>query len=170
VVNALSGRIACLPAAAPSAALSQPPASTGVAHAVAPLSAALSPSHTGSPGLPGAKSPNKQKGKGRRRSTQHNSTNGANTAVAPPEALKPSRSHDRPDASQPLVAPAPPARLQIPGTSLEWLLDTVANSPDGNMQKELLSALVAHHWHQRCFVEGAIAVVPLLGRRVLLQV
>jgi hypothetical protein len=60
--------------------------------------------------------------------------------------------------------------LALPGTSLEWLLDTVANSAEDSSQRKLLSTLVSYHWHKRSFLPGALVVMPLLGRRVILQV
>lgn len=69
---------------------------------------------------------------------------------------------------------APPAtphqQVTLSGTSLEWLLETVVECAVDDVQRQLLGALVAQHWHKRCFRCGMVVVMPLLGRRVLLEV
>lgn len=60
--------------------------------------------------------------------------------------------------------------MQLSGTSLEWLLDTIANSDVESVQRKLLSTLIGYHWHKRCFRAGTLAIAPLLGRRVILEV
>lgn len=71
------------------------------------------------------------------------------------------------DAAVPTVTER---QLSLSGTSLEWLLETVVDCLADDVQRQLLGALVAHHWHNRCFRCGTIVVMPLLGRRVLLEV
>lgn len=58
----------------------------------------------------------------------------------------------------------------LSGTSLEWLLETLAQSAPGDPNLQLLSQLAARHWHRRRFLLGNIVALPLLGRRVLLEV
>lgn len=123
VLNAESGRIACLPARVP-----QP----------APA-----------PAIYPAATPEKTGGKKGRR----------NSAATPDLTSPPAH------APEPSLEP-----LTVPGTSLEWLLDTVAHTSTDSSQRKLLGSLICHHWHRRCFSPGAVAVMPLLGRRVLLEV
>lgn len=58
----------------------------------------------------------------------------------------------------------------LSGTSLEWLLETLSQSSPGDPNLQLLSQLAARHWHRRRFLLGNIVALPLLGRRVLLEV
>jgi hypothetical protein len=123
VLNADTGRIACLPARVPLPAPAPP--------------------------IYPAKTPEKTGGKKGRR----------NSAATP-------------DLT-PLPPPTPELTLKpltLPGSSLEWLLDTVAHTDSESSQRKLLGSLICHHWHRRCFSPGAVAVMPLLGRRVLLEV
>lgn len=64
-------------------------------------------------------------------------------------------------------------RLQpefVSPASLEWLLDTVANSGADADSRAVLQSLLLSHWHQRYFTPGTLAVAPLLGRRVIFEV
>ena len=54
--------------------------------------------------------------------------------------------------------------------SLEWLLDTVTASEGGSSSRTVLQKLLLSHWHKRWFLNGNIAVTPILGRRILFQV
>ena len=92
---------------------------------------------------------------------------------SPKAKTKTRKSNDKAAALEPQPDNSSTAKLkdlQLPGTSLEWLLDTVAHSAADSTQRQLLSTLVGYHWHHRCFLPGNVVVMPLLGRRVLFEV
>ena len=60
--------------------------------------------------------------------------------------------------------------MKLSPASLEWLLDTVTSSEGGSSSRTVLQKLLLSHWHKRWFLNGNIAVTPILGRRILFQV
>ena len=69
-----------------------------------------------------------------------------------------------------LQAPGVPSAAQPSPASLEWLLDTVTTTEEGSSSRAVLQKLLLSHWHKRWFLNGNIAVTPILGRRILFQV
>ena len=90
--------------------------------------------------------------------------------ASPGEPSPSAQADARSPAPQPSSSKTGKQPQEPSGTSLEWLLHTVAESAPDSLQRSMLCLLVASHWHRRSFCEGAVSVVPLLGRRILLQV
>eukprot|EP00892_Ulva_mutabilis_P001769 jgi/Ulvmu1/11593/UM079_0037.1 len=111
-------------------------------------------------------------------------TTAATAAKVPPAKASPAKSkaagrHRGSQGASTSSAAEPPAangldlgRLapeQLSPASLEWLLDTAANSGADADSRAVLQSLLLSHWHQRYFLPGTLVVAPLLGRRVIFE-